>query len=111
VAVVGDGSAIFSFQSLWTAAHYNIPVTYIICANGSYNSLKKMKISLIGEQASGRFLGLDFSEPRINFFRLAQDMGVQGLQIEQPEELKEALKSSLELDKPVVVEVAIENTV
>ena len=40
VAVVGDGAAIFSIQSLWVAAHYNIPVTFIICANGCYRAIK-----------------------------------------------------------------------
>ena len=43
VAVIGDGSAMWSNQSLWTAAHYNIPVTYVICANASYSQVKLMK--------------------------------------------------------------------
>lgn len=109
VAVVGDGSAAWSMQSLWTAAHYNIPVTYIICANASYSQVKIMKRRLMGEKAKGRDLGTNLDEPRIDFCQLAQAMGVHGQKVERPEELKDVLKSALESDKPAVVEVYIEN--
>ena len=111
VAVVGDGSAAWSIQSLWTAAHYNIPVTYVICANASYSQVKIMKMRMMGEKAKGRFLGTNLDEPRIDFCQLAQAMGVHGQKVERPEELREALKSALESDKPALVEVYIENAI
>ena len=111
VAVVGDGSAAWSIQSLWTAAHYNIPVTYVICANASYSQVKIMKMRLMGERAKGRFLGTNLDEPRIDFSQLAQAMGVHGQKVERPEELREVLKSALESDKPALVEVYIENAI
>ena len=111
VAVVGDGSATWSIQSLWTATHYNIPVTYVICANASYSQVKIMKMRLMGEKAKGRNLGTNLDKPRIDFCQLAQAMGVHGQKVEQPEELKEVLKSALESDKPAVVEVYIENAI
>ena len=111
VAVVGDGSAAWSIQSLWPAAHYNIPVTYIICANASYSQVKIMKMRLMGEKAKGRYLGTNLDEPRIDFCQLAQAMGVHGQKVERPEELKQVLKSALESDKPAVVEVYIENAI
>lgn len=109
VAVIGDGSAVWSIQSLWTAAHYNIPVTYVICANASYSQVKLMKILLMGEQAKGRYLGMDLDEPRIDFCQLAQAMRVHGQKVERPEKLREALRSALELGKPALVEVYIES--
>jgi benzoylformate decarboxylase len=111
VAVVGDGSAIFYFQSLWTASHYNIPVAFVILANASYHTLKVAKLSDMGEDMRGRFLGLDFSEPRINFCQLAQSMGVQGRRVEKPDELGEALRSAMESDKPALVEVIVDDMV
>ncbi|HLB27803.1 MAG TPA: thiamine pyrophosphate-binding protein, partial [Dehalococcoidales bacterium] len=36
VALIGDGSAAWSPQSLWTASHYNLPVKFIIIHNASY---------------------------------------------------------------------------
>ena len=111
VAVVGDGCAMWSIQSLWTAAHYDIPVTYVICANASYCQVKLMKNLLMGEQAKGRYLGMDLDEPRIDFSQLAEAMGVHGQKVERPEQLREALRSALELGKPAVVEVCIERII
>jgi len=108
VAVIGDGCAMWSNQSLWTAAHYDIPVTYIICSNASYCQVKLMKNLLMGEQAKARYLGMDLDEPRIDFRQLAEAMGVHGQRVERPEQLREALRSALELGKPAVVEVCIE---
>ncbi len=108
VAVVGDGSAMWSIQSLWTAARYDIPVTYVICANARYCQVKIMQKLILGEKAKGRDLGMDLAEPRIDFCQLAQAMGVRGQKVERPDELKEALKSALESGKPGLVEVYIE---
>ena len=110
VAVVGDGSSMWSIQSLWTAAHYDIPVTYLICSNASYCQVKLMKTLLMGEKAKGRYLGMDLDEPRIDFCQLAQAMGVHGQKVERPEQLREVLDSVLGLGKPAVVEVLIEST-
>ena len=110
VAVVGDGSAMWSIQSLWTAAHYDIPVTFLICANASYSQVKLMKNLLMGEKAKGRYLGMDLNEPRIDFCQLAQAMGVHGQTVERPEQLRKVLDSALGLGKPAVVEVLIEST-
>ena len=108
VAVVGDGSAMWSIQSLWTAARYQIPVTYVICANASYCQVKMMKTLLMGERAKGRYLGMDLDSPRIDFAHMAQAMGVSGQKVEQPGQLRVALRSALESGKPALVEVIIE---
>ncbi|UCH07178.1 MAG: thiamine pyrophosphate-binding protein [Deltaproteobacteria bacterium] len=110
VGVIGDGSSMWSIQSLWTAAHYDIPVTYLICANASYCQVKLMKTLLMGEKAKGRYLGMDLDEPRIDFCQLAQAMGVHGQKVERPEQLREVLDSVLGLGKPAMVEVLIEST-
>ena len=99
----------WSIQSLWTAAHYDMPVKYVICANASYCQVKIMKSILMGEKAEGRYLGMDLDEPRIDFCQLAQGMGVQGQRVERPGELGDTLKSAIASDKPAVVEVYIES--
>ena len=108
VAVVGDGSAMWSIQSLWTAARYQIPVTYVVCANASYCQVKMMKTLLMGERAKGRYLGMDLDSPRIDFAHMAQAMGVSGQRVEHPEQLRGALRSAQESGKPALVEVIIE---
>ncbi len=108
VAVVGDGSAAWSIQSLWTASHYNIPVKYIVCANASYSQVKIMKMRLMGEKAKGRNLGTSLDNPRMDFCQLAQAMGVHGEKVEQPGKLKDVLHAAFDTDKPALVEVYIE---
>ncbi len=108
VAVVGDGSALWSIQSLWTAARYNIPVTYIICVNGCYRQVRRMKTLIMGDKTKDRYLGMDIDKPQVDFCELAHSMGVSGQKVEQPDELKEALRSALDSDKPTLVEVYLE---
>ncbi|MFO0965692.1 MAG: thiamine pyrophosphate-dependent enzyme [Gemmataceae bacterium] len=40
VALIGDGSAPYGAQALWSAAHHQIPVTFIICKNQQYKILR-----------------------------------------------------------------------
>jgi benzoylformate decarboxylase len=107
VGIVGDGTAIWSIQSLWTAAHYNIPVTYIVCANTVYATLKGAKKFRLGPEAQHKKMGLEFNNPRIDYCQMAQAMGVPGQKAERPEELEGMLKSALASGKPNLVEVYI----
>lgn len=109
VAIVGDGSAMWSIQSLWTASHYDIPVTYIICVNTCYNQVRRVKHLVMGEMAKGRYLGTDLCNPQNDFCKIAEGMGVTAQRVEKPEQLKEALNSAFNLDKPNLVEVYIES--
>ncbi|MGE3410431.1 MAG: thiamine pyrophosphate-binding protein, partial [Pirellulales bacterium] len=40
LAVLGDGASLYGIQGLWTAARYQIPVTFVICNNAQYQILK-----------------------------------------------------------------------
>src|SRR5262245_8654975 len=40
VALLGDGAAMYGVQGLWSAAHHNIPVTFVIANNAQYKILK-----------------------------------------------------------------------
>jgi benzoylformate decarboxylase len=103
--VSGDGSAMWSIQSLWSAAHYNIPVTYIICANARYQQVRNMKALIMGEKGKGRYLGTDLSQPQNDFCKLAEGMGVRAQRVEKPAQLKPALQQAFDMDKPNLVEV------
>ena len=39
VCLVGDGAALYSPQAIWTAAHLELPVTFIVLNNAEYNIL------------------------------------------------------------------------
>jgi len=111
LAILGDGSAMYGIQGLWTAAHYRIPVTFVITNNMQYKILKDCAGVLgLPEARAGRFLGLDVVEPAIDYVGLARSLGVAARRIAEPDELAEAVAASLLADAPQVIEVPIRAT-
>ncbi len=109
LAVVGDGAALYTIQALWTAAHYHIPVTYVICNNQSYRILKLNMLEYLGEAMAGRkFIGMDLVDPVLDFGQIARAFGIRGQRVERPEELGPALRSALRSGEPSLVDVVIE---
>jgi len=110
VAVIGDGSAAWSMQSLWTAARYRIPVTFVITNNASYRQVKIVRKLVLGDYPlNERHDGMELDDPILNFSMLAQSMGVKGETIKKPEELSRALKTAIDSGEPRLVEVFVEN--
>src|SRR5262249_6953038 len=57
LALIGDGSAMFNIQALWTAAHERIAVVFLILNNGAYRILKQRVNALRGHAAqTGRYV-------------------------------------------------------
>ena len=79
VALIGDGSAMYTVQALWTAAHYRLPVVWVIFNNTSYRILKQRLVMLRGlaEQADN-FVGMELNDPAIDFVGLARSLGIDG---------------------------------
>lgn len=110
LAVSGDGSAAWSMQSLWTAARYRIPVTYVITNNATYRQVKLVRRLLLGDYPlNEKHAGMELDENVIDFCQLAQSMGVKGQKVQKPEELSIALQTALESGEPRLVEVFTEN--
>jgi benzoylformate decarboxylase len=110
VAVIGDGSAAWSMQSLWTAARYRIPVTFVITNNATYRQVKIVrKLVLVDYPLNERHEGMELDDPVLNFSMLAQSMGVKGETVKKPEELSRALKTAIDSGEPRLVEVFVEN--
>ncbi len=112
VAVVGDGASMYTVQALWTAARYNIPVTYAICNNRSYRILKVnmdvyLRRMLEDNERSSEYVGMDFATP-LPLAELAEAMGVSGQNVDDPAELKPALERAIASGKPAVVNVSID---
>ena len=73
VAVLGDGSAMYSIQALWTAANLMLPLVFVIANNGGYRILKQ-RLKLFHD--NDRFIGMDFKDPPIDIAGLARSFGV-----------------------------------
>jgi benzoylformate decarboxylase len=114
VAVVGDGASMYTVQALWTAARYNIPVTYAICNNRSYRILKvNMEIylrrMLEDRERSSEYVGMDFATP-LPLAEIAQAMGVTSEKIEDPANLGPAIERAIASGKPSLVDVSIDGS-
>ena len=108
VGLVGDGNAMYSIQGLWTAAHHDIPVVLVIFNNATYKILKVNAMRVMGPEVKPRLHSMDLFDPPIDFARLAQDFGMHGEQVRSPKDLKPALERAINLGKPALVDVVIE---
>ena len=76
LCVVGDGSAMYSPQALWTAAAEQLPVVFAVVNNRQYKILKGYLPGMGGASArTGRFVGMDLDDPPVDFLALARSMG------------------------------------
>ena len=92
IAIIGDGSSMYSIQALWTAANQKLPVNYIICDNGGYRIIKERLFAFHGNE---NFIGMDFKEPAVDFVGLAAAVGVPAVRVTDYEELVPALEEAL----------------
>lgn len=108
VAVIGDGSAMYSIQALWTAANCKLPITFIIANNGGYRIIKQRLKAFHGND---QFIGMDFKEPSIDFAAMARSMGLNAERIETGEALDDALARTFAGDRPTLLEVVVDGSV
>ena len=92
IAIIGDGSSMYSIQALWTAANQRLPVTFIICDNGGYRIIKERLYAFHGND---QFIGMDFKDPDVDFVGLARALGVDAQRIARHQELGPALQAAL----------------
>ncbi|WP_250469727.1 acetolactate synthase large subunit [Caballeronia sp. GAFFF2] len=106
--MVGDGSAMYTIQSLWTQARESLNVTTIIFANNSY-AILKAEYANMGAGAPGeRALSMiDIDKPRIDWLAMAKSMGVPAVAVETAEGFHKALTDSTHADGPCLIEVRL----
>ena len=104
----GDGSAMYSIQSLWTAANSKLPITYVIANNGGYRIIKQRLKSFHGSE---RYVGMDFENPSIDFTALAKSLGMPAERISEPDALPDALKRAFNSPGPKLLDVLVEGSV
>ena len=105
VSVIGDGSAMYSIQALWSAAHQKLPITYVICNNKGYRILKLRMKSFHDNDDP---IAMDFQDPEIDFVGLARSLGMTAERVTDPAAVGPALAAAINNDGPNLVEVMIE---
>jgi len=108
LALLGDGASLYGIQGLWTAARYRIPVTFVIFNNAQYQILKiGSRMMNLPAANAGRFLGMDITEPEVDFLGLARSLSVPAVRVTELDDLTERLSKSLAGDQPQLIEVPI----
>ena len=94
LAMLGEGATLYGIQGLWTAAHYQIPVTFVICNNAQYGILKIGSRRPCSSPASqARQVPVDgLAGPEIDFVGLARSLGVEVHCVSDPDELAERVR-------------------
>lgn len=104
VAIIGDGSAMYSIQSLWTAAHLKLNITYVIINNRSYRIIKERLLAMRG---TDDFVAMDMNDPAIDFAGVAKSMGMPSQVVTDPASISSVLEKAMACPGPNLVEVIV----
>ena len=101
ICIVGDGSAMYAIQALWTAAQHQLPLAVVVLNNGGYGAMRAF-----GRRYNIAALpGVDLGG--LDFVALAKGQGCDGVRVDRAADLAPVLGQALASDRPVVVEVAV----
>jgi benzoylformate decarboxylase len=102
IAFLGDGSAMYSIQGLWTAAQIGLPISFVICNNRRYEALNHFARVFAMERPVGTLL------PGIDFCAMARGLGMEAVRVESSNRLDAELTASFSSPRPNLVEVLVE---
>ena len=103
ICAVGDGSAQYSIQALWSAVQYNTPVIFLVLRNGDYSVLKGFRdFTNVGKNVPG----LDL--PGIDIVKIAQGYGMWAKEVDRPEDLQPALAEAFALERASLISVNVQ---
>ena len=110
LCVVGDGSALYSPQALWSAVHEETPVVFVILNNAEYGILKEFMLNQPQYNAQKHgFLAMDIRDPRVNFQFLARSMGVPAQKVTSKAEISGMVEAALASGKSHLIEIPVTN--
>lgn len=108
ICYTGDGSAMYSIQALWTAAHHRLSLSVVLVNNGGYRIIKQRLLDFHG---GDRFVGMDFADPAVNFTTMAAALGVEAERITSAAELPAKLRSAFNRSGTKLLEVCVDGSV
>jgi acetolactate synthase-1/2/3 large subunit len=108
IALEGDGSAMYTVQSLWTMAREGLDIITLIFANGTYNILRG-ELTNVGVRNPGpRAVDmLSIGRPDLDWVSLARGMGVEASRAKTCDQLVKVLGAGLRTEGPYLIEVAL----
>jgi benzoylformate decarboxylase len=105
VCLIGDGSAMYSIQALWTAAQRKLPLTVVVINNSGYGAMRSFSQVMQVRNVPGIEL------PGLDFAKLAQGHGCDAVRVTKSSELAAALKRGLAHDGTNLIELIVDSAV
>lgn len=108
ITLVGDGSAMYTIQSLWTMVNENLDVTVIVLNNRSY-AILNIELERVGAEGAGPKAKsqLDLSKTEIDFVSMAKGMGMPAETATTAEEFNEALARAIREPGPHLIDAIV----
>lgn len=112
IALVGDGSAMYTIQALWTMAREKLNVVSIVFNNRSY-SILNVELQRVGAVGAGEKAKsqLDLSNPHLDFVKMSESMGVPATRATTTDEFVAALEHALRTPGPHLIEAVVPSAV
>jgi sulfoacetaldehyde acetyltransferase len=101
VAYVGDGAWGMSFQETLTCVREKIPVTAVVFNNGQWGAEKKNQVDFYAD----RYIGTNLKNP--SFAAVAKAMGAEGIKVDHPDQVGDALRKATKSNKTTIVEIMV----
>jgi sulfoacetaldehyde acetyltransferase len=101
IAYVGDGAWGMSFGELLTCVRENIPVVAVVFNNGQWGAEKKNQIDFYAD----RYVGSNLENP--SFAAIAKAMGAEGIRVDNPDMVGDALRTACAASRPTVIEIMV----
>ncbi len=108
ISLEGDGSAMYTVQSLWTMARENLDIVVLIFANQSYKILQG-ELTNVGVDNPGKSAleMLSLKDPSLDWVSVSKGMGVDAVRVDNLEDLVKNFKHGLQDKGPFLIEVMI----
>jgi benzoylformate decarboxylase len=111
VALIGDGSAMYTIQGLWTAARENLRMVFVIINNYSYRILKQRTNAMKGLAAqTDNYVAMDLDRPRVDFVSVARGLGLTAHRATTQSDLGDLLEAALATDGPTLIDVEVDRS-
>jgi benzoylformate decarboxylase len=111
VALIGDGSAMYTIQGLWTAAREKLNMVFVVINNSSYRILKQRTNAMKGLAAqTDTYIAMDLDNPRVDFLKVARGLGLTAHRATTLSDVQDLLKQALRHDGPTLLDVEVDRS-
>ena len=104
VNIAGDGCFRMNMKEIATAVRHNIPVIQVVINNHVLGMVRQWQNLFYGQRYSATVLN-----DAVDFVKLAEAMGAEGIRATTQEEFKSAFEKAMNLGRPVVIDCQIDS--